>query len=856
MAFPKMAMNDRRLFEQLTLAVPGVVWICDAQGGVEFSNAHWTEFTGMPQVQAHGHGWLEAIHPTDAAEFKARLPLRSSLHNAQTIVRVRRHDGVHHKHLLSIRHVGGGKWVGCAINAHAWLTAELRDATQGRILEHVAAGTELSQLLAELCDAAERQIAGATCSVVLVDSSRGCFTSGIAPKMPSEIMACVPNTKIGKGVGSCGTAAFERRDVFSIDISTDPHWDSWRSLFAPLGFRTCWSKPVFDSNGEVIATMAFYFRETRKPSALELEELSRLRSLAALAIERARIFEALRESEEHYRHTVEQNPQIPWTADPDGNILSVSSRWADFTTISQAQALGDGWLAALHPDDLERTIDLWQLALSTGQSLDINYRIRTVDGSYRWARARATARRNASGQIVRWYGTLEDVHEQYLANEKMRVHAYHDDLTRLPNRRLFMDELRRRLRGSQGSVGLMILDMDDFKLVNDRYGHLTGDAVLRLFATYLRHATEADAFIARLGGDEFAIICEHIDGEEDLLARAEQIEAELDARLKNNQKTRVCRPSIGCALGRHQENPDELFKKADLALYAAKSGGKGRVKLFHPAISSAASGRAEALDLARTALREGWIKAFYQPIVDLRHQTLAGFEALLRVDHPQKGLLTPIAIRTALDDPRLANSIAMRMAQIVVEDLSSCSRDGLDFGPVSLNLATENLVNTEFLDFLFDLLDSKQLPRGAIKLEITERVLLDELGDSVARNLKAVRESGVGISLDDFGTGYASLAHLRTLPVDEIKIDRSFVTGLGEDTHQREIVQAMLGLAKALRLRTVAEGIETEGEALKLAAWGCDFGQGYLFGRPEPFAIVRAMVVEQCRGYPRLAVAP
>lgn len=828
-------MQEAQLFESLTLAIPGLVWVCDEQGRIEFNNAHWADFTGMPQEHGLGHGWLAAIHPADAAAFRAQLPLVASAdENFQAEIRVRRYDGIFHRHLLNVRRVGDGKWVGCAIDAHEWLTTELRDATQGNILELVIAGSPLEEVLSELCRAAEKQIPGATCSVLVVDSAKGYFTTGVGPKLPPSLMMTVSGVKIGTGEGACGTAAHEKRDVISIDIASDPVWDKWRDLISPLGFRTCWSKPVFASNGDVIASMGFYFRELREPTYTEQQELARLRGLASLAIERARMLEALRESEEHYRHTVEQSPQIPWTADADGDVLSVSSRWVKLTAVSQSDALGRGWLQAVHHDDLKSAIDDWKKALATGRPLDINYRLRIRDGGYRWVRARASARRDETGRIVRWYGTVEDVHEYYLANNKIILQAYQDELTGLPNRRSFVDELRRRLEVA-GAVGLVVLDMDDFKLVNDRHGHLVGDAILRLFARYLRRVADPNEFVARLGGDEFAVICPQISTDPLLLERAHAFETGLDSYLKRNMKTRLCKPSLGCALGVRGENPDEVFKRADLALYAAKAAGKGTVKIFDASLRSAASKRSEALELARTALRENWVEAFYQPIVALDDQHIRGFEALLRIRHPEQGLLAPIAIQGAFDDPRVADAIGIRMAHLVTQNLSKCQSSGISCGQISINLATENLVNTEFISLLLNLLEEKNLPYRSIKLEITERVLMDEMGHSVVENLKRLRDSGVGISLDDFGTGYASLVHLRTLPVDEIKIDRSFVSGLGTITNRGEIVQAMLGLAKALGLSTVAEGIETDSEAVTLAGWGCGFGQGYLFARPMPF---------------------
>jgi EAL domain-containing protein (putative c-di-GMP-specific phosphodiesterase class I) len=214
---------------------------------------------------------------------------------------------------------------------------------------------------------------------------------------------------------------------------------------------------------------------------------------------------------------------------------------------------------------------------------------------------------------------------------------------------------------------------------------------------------------------------------------------------------------------------------------------------------------------------------------------------LLRIRHPQRGLLAPLTIFSALDDPRLANDIGIRMVGLVVRDMERWSAAGVRYGQVSINLATENLINPEFVDTLLALMKRHGVPATAIKLEITERVMMDDLGDTILPNLLRLRDNKIGLSLDDFGTGYASLVHLQTLPIDEIKIDRSFVSGLGT-TNRGEIVQAMLGLAGNMGISAVAEGIETQGEALKLASWGCDFGQGFLFSRPMPRAEVASFL--------------
>lgn len=850
-------MMEDGLFETLTRAIPGIVWISDGQGLIEFNNERWREFTGMEREAGLGHGWLDAIHPADVAVFYAQLPLSGAARSEiQTEIRVRRHDGVYHRHVLSARHIGGDKWIGCAIDAHDWLIAEARDAAQSRVLDLVSSGADLPQVLFELCRAAEKQLPGASASILLVDKTGDYFESGIAPKFPPDMYKDLASLRIDARAGSCGTAVFEKRDVVSADISADPLWDGWREPFLALGYKACWSRPVFDSTGRVIASFGFYFKESRQPAAHENREMDRLRRLASLAIERARILEALRESEEHYRVTVELNPQIPWTADPDGKVLSVSSKWTEATGVTLDNALGDGWIASLHPDDVATTLEKWKHSLASGAPFDAPYRIRLVDGSYRWVRARAFPRFDASGRILRWYGAADDIHDRQIAEQRLRKQAYYDDLTGLPNRRRFVDQLRRALETASQPVGLMVLDMDDFKLVNDRHGHQAGDAVLRLFGRYLREGSEPGEQVFRLGGDEFAIITRLAVSDECLLERGNEIGLNLDARMRANKKARSCRASVGCALGLPDQNPDEVFKRADLALYAAKSSGKGSVKLFDPRIRNAATARIEEFELARVSLREGWIEPFFQPILSLETRRPHSWEALLRIRHPQDGVLSPAAIRSALDDPRLADTIGLRMVERVVDQMALWQRAGVPFRQVSLNMATDNIVNPDFTKALLERLDRNGLPRSSIKLEITERVLLDELEDVIRWKLQDFKDQGIGLSLDDFGTGYASLVHLQTLPVDELKIDRSFVSGMRTNDKGQEIVRAMIGLAKTMGLSTVAEGVETEAEALLLTSWGCHYGQGYLFGRPMHPNDVPRFLAEALGGGQRRLISP
>src|SRR5690606_15381632 len=249
------------------------------------------------------------------------------------------------------------------------------------------------------------------------------------------------------------------------------------------------------------------FPDIRSPTAEELESLENLRQLAAIAIGKARTHETLAESEEHHRYTVEFNPQIPWTADPNGRILTVSSRWAQATGIPVESTLGTGWLQALHPDDRSGAIEYWSEHLASGEPVDLKYRIQRKEGSYRWVRARASARRDDRGAIIKWYGALEDIHDAEQAMERLRRQAYLDETTRLPNRRAFEELLAERIAAADDvPPKVLMLDIGGFRVLNERFGHEAGDAALRLFGRHLRKAIPQADIVARIAGDAFVVL--------------------------------------------------------------------------------------------------------------------------------------------------------------------------------------------------------------------------------------------------------------------------------------------------------------------------------------------------------------
>lgn len=544
----------------------------------------------------------------------------------------------------------------------------------------------------------------------------------------------------------------------------------------------------------------------------------------------------LRDSEEHYRYSVELNPQIPWTADPQGNIIEASSRWHELTGIPVEEALGRGWIKALHPDDLPSAQQCWRRSVSSGDPLDMEYRLRLAAGSYRWFRARAAARRSEDGTIIRWYGTLEDIHDRKLAEERLRWAAFHDPLTGLPNRRRFQERLQQALdqaATAQRKVGLLIIDLDDFKQINDRFGHDAGDAVLKAFARRLQGIAPDPDCVARLGGDEFSVIIPDIETEADVTRIANNIATQMREPLSGDNIGREYRTSIGGAVSSDLgTEPDELLKQADLALYSGKAAGPGLFRMFEPVMRDEMQQTASALRLARSAIKSDWIVPFYQPKVALDTGVIAGFEALLRWCHPRLGLQPPSTIAPAFDDVNLGVALGERMLSSVLRDLCSWLDAGLDIGSIAINVSASEFLRRDYAERVLDRLRSAGLPASCLELEITETVFLGRDAEYVEDAVRILSAEGVRIALDDFGTGYASLSHLKKFPVNVLKLDRSFVSNLENDPSDAAIVKAILNLGQSLDIRVVGEGVETSAQAALLCEQGCDLGQGYFFGKP------------------------
>ena len=421
--------------------------------------------------------------------------------------------------------------------------------------------------------------------------------------------------------------------------------------------------------------------------------------------------------------------------------------------------------------------------------------------------------------------------------------AEHDGLTGLTNREPFQNHMMAALdrsRENNTRVALLFIDVDHFKQVNDTLGHDVGDEILRSFAVRLRRMLRKSDKIARLGGDEFgALLCD-VNNASKLERLVNSVAQRLNEPIRHRGRSIECHASIGVAIfPDHATTADELMKCGDLALAAAKEM-RGRAVMFDPKLSEQFERDTKMLEVARRGLQAGRIVPYYQAKIDLETGQLIGLEALVRCIQPKGEPLLPEKFAHALEDRELSRQIGAIMRERVLDDIKAWSDRRFDFGHVALNTSISDFHADDFAERLLNGLRIRNLKPCQIEIEVTEGVFLGRGTDYVARALNLLSEAGVRISLDDFGTGYASLTHLKQFPLDAIKIDRSFIDGIGKSADDTTIVKALIGLGRSLGIETIAEGLETEQQVDFVRSHGCSVGQGYYFAHPMAAELVPA----------------
>lgn len=547
------------------------------------------------------------------------------------------------------------------------------------------------------------------------------------------------------------------------------------------------------------------------------------------------------------------NAAIVARTDVQGTITFVNRKFCEISGYSPAELIGANHRilrSGVHDTAFFRTM---YRTIASGQVWHGEICNRRKDGGLYWVDTTIVPHFDAAGKLASYTSVRFDISPRKLVENELRASREQlervvnvDTLTDLPNRRHFQMYLERQLETAhtpERPLCLALMDIDSFKEINDSFGHDAGDKLLKIVAGRLRVLSSEKVFIARLGGDEFAIVISDM-AQEEAVRLIHVVQETLRAPFSIDEWQRHSTASIGVALcPRHASDAESLFKMADIALYYAKGMGRDRCELFRTEFQNAIDRRAELIDEIEAGLGEGQFVMHYQPIVNANPHDPVSLEALLRWRHPKLGLLTPDSFAEGLSEPAIQAEIGLHVLQQALHDRAAMAAQGLSIGRVAINLTNADLRSDTFIDRFFALCETLGLKPSQICVEVTEGMFLGRNLPTMQRRLKRLHEAGVEVALDDFGTGYASLTHLRQLPFDRLKIDRSFITNIMKSQEDLSIVRGIVGIAHSLGKRVTAEGVETLDQAELLLRLGCDHLQGWYFGKaaaPEKLAQVLA----------------
>jgi diguanylate cyclase (GGDEF)-like protein/PAS domain S-box-containing protein len=569
------------------------------------------------------------------------------------------------------------------------------------------------------------------------------------------------------------------------------------------------------------------------------------RRSVALAIDKANqdLIHDLRSAQRYTRSLIEASLDPLVTIEPGGTITDVNVATEHVTGCSRAELVGTEFSAYFADPGLARAG--YERVFRDGTVRDYPLDLRHLDGHTTPVLYNASVYRDDAGQVLGVFAAARDITERKRAEQQLAHRASHDDLTDLPNRTLLLEYLAgalARSRRTGSPVGVLFLDLDDFKSINDSYGHSAGDELLTQVAARISTSIRASDVVTRVGGDEFVIICENLKESSDAALVADQIQRALTGQIPLRGQSVTAGASVGIAFSQRDSSPESMLRDADAAMYVAKKRGGRRWEPADESLHAAAIRVLAVEGELRRALERRELRVYYQPLIDLATETIVAVEALLRWQHPDRGLLLPADFVDVAEQRGLIGDIGTWVLRTACDQVTIWRRQ---YGPtapgLAVNVSSRQLDHQGIGTHITQALDVSQLPADNLFLEVTESQLLAASTSSM-NDLRTLAARGIRIAVDDFGTGHAGFDYLRCLPVQELKIDRSFIDGTGNDPTDTAITASIVTLGLSLGLTVVAEGIETHRQLHTLRDLGCTWGQGWLWHPALPADDIDALL--------------
>jgi len=800
------------------------------------SNIH--RLLGFSEQEALARNWWQDhLHPNDRDAALATLAALSDSRRASHDYRFIDKSGqIHwiHDELQLGRQLDGAaqEVIGSWRDVTETILAEQMQETRITVLDGLVSNRPLEAILFEIATRLEAINPEMRVSILIREARGTRLFTGAAPSLPDFYNAAVDGLEPAVGHGSCGTAAATGEPVIVEDIQSHPYWVPYAHLAEQAGLKACWSIPFKAEAGEVLGTFGVYYSQPRAPTQRDLSVITEFARIAGIAIERARADTTLRQAAAVFESTREGVVITDLTP----RIVQINRAYTELTGYDEADVLGrnPSLLKSGHQND-DFYQKMWIRIRQDGHWQGEIWNRRKDGGIFPQLLTISTVY-DSAGMPSHYVGVMTDISQIKRSEAQLEHLAHYDPLTDLPNRLLLQSRLEHALERAsrlQQPVATLFIDLDRFKNVNDSLGHPVGDELLLAIAKRLSDRLREDDTLGRLGGDEFLVIMEDMQRPEDAAGVAQTLIELLEApfMLPSGHEVYVG-ASIGISLFPEDgRSVTELIQHADAAMYQAKDQGRNTYRFYTSSLTSIVNDRL-ALDAhMRRALAQDEFIVYYQPQIDIASGTIVGCEALVRWQDPEKGLIPPASFISLAEETGLIVPLGAWVLRTACAEARNWMAEG--FPPISLavNLSSRQLQQRQFVQQVTDILAETGLPAGQLRLELTESTIMAR-GEEAVSLLHDLKALGLSLAIDDFGTGYSSLAYLKRFPIDELKIDQSFVRDIPLDTNDMEISATIIAMALNMNLQVIAEGVETQDQLDFLARHGCKTYQGYLFSRP------------------------